>query len=78
MVTAEQIAAFTNATLGITMAQFQLTILMIFYSIIYLWLSWVVVMQWKAWGNRKISFYDFLLRTVRSVIVTIMASFFLI
>ena len=76
--TAAQIAAFANATLGVTAAQFQLTILLIFYALVYLWLSWLVTTQWKAWSNRKISFYDFLMRTVRGVLITLFASFFLL
>ena len=77
-VTASQDAAFTGATTGLTMSDFQLTILLILYSILYLWASWVIVTQWKAWANRKINFYDFLMRTVRAVLITLLASFFLI
>ncbi len=78
MMTDSQIAAFTNATSGISAAQFQLTILLIFYSVVYLWSGWVVTTQWKAWGNRKISFYDFLSRTTRCVLIVLLSSFFLL
>lgn len=75
--TEAQIAAFLAAASGVTAAQFQLIILLLFYAVVYLWLAWVVTTQWKAWSNRKISFYDFLMRTVRCVFVTLLASFFL-
>ena len=76
-VTASQEAAFTGATLGIPMGSFSLTILLIFYSILYTWLVWVIVTQWKAWSNRKINFYDFLTRTVRSIFLTLVLGFLL-
>ena len=76
--TAAQISAFTNATLGVTANQFQLTILLIFYAIVYLWFSWLVITQWKSWCNRKINFYDFLIRMSRGVLVTLLSSFFLL
>ncbi|MEE8057361.1 MAG: DUF3262 family protein [Pseudomonadales bacterium] len=66
-VSAAQQAAFTGATLGVPMSSFNLTILLILYSILYIWLAWVIVTQWKAWSNRTINFYDFLTRTVRSI-----------
>ena len=77
-VSASQEAAFENATFGLEMADFQLTVLMIFFGLLYLWASWVMYSQWKAWSNRKIDFYDLLFRSVRCVLVTVFASFLLI
>ncbi len=76
-VTASQEAAFTGATLGVPMSSFSLTILLILYSLLYIWVVWVVVTQWKAWSNKKISFYDFLTRTVRSIFLTLVLGFLL-
>lgn len=76
-VTASQEAAFTGATLGVPMNSFSLTILMIFYSVLYIWVTWVIVTQWKAWSRRKIDFYDFLIRTVRSIFLTLVLGFLL-
>lgn len=77
-VSASQEAAFENATFGLTMADFQLTVLFILFSLIYLWAGWVMVSQWKAWSRRQIDFYDLLVRSVRCVLVTVFASFLLI
>lgn len=76
-VTAAQEAAFTGATLGFVMDNFRLTILLIFYSILYLWMAWVIMTQWKAWSNQKIPFFDFLTRTVRSIFLILVLGFFL-
>jgi len=76
-VSASQEAAFTGATLGVPMGSFSLTILLILYSLLYVWVTWVVVTQWKAWSNKKISFYDFLTRTVRSILLTLVLGFLL-
>jgi len=76
-VSASQEAAFTGATLGVQMSSFSLTILLILYSLLYVWVTWVVVTQWKAWSNKKISFYDFLTRTVRSILLTLVLGFLL-
>lgn len=76
-VSASQEAAFTGATLGVPMSSFSLTILLILYSLLYVWVTWVVVTQWKAWSNKKISFYDFLTRTVRSILLTLVLGFLL-
>lgn len=76
-VTVSQEAAFTGATLGVPMSSFSLTILLILYSLLYIWVVWVVVTQWKAWSNKKISFYDFLTRTVRSIFLTLVLGFLL-
>ena len=76
-VTASQQAAFSDATVGYTMGAFSTTILLIFYSLLYIWMCWVIVTQWKAWANRKIEFYDFLVRSVRSVFLTLVLGFFL-
>lgn len=76
-VSASQEAVFTAGTLGFTMADFRLTILLVLFTLLYLWAIWVVVTQWKSFSNRKISFYDFLMRCVRCVLVTIFASFLL-
>ncbi len=76
-VSASQQVAFTGATLGVPMSSFNLTILLILYSILYIWAAWVIVTQWKAWSNRKINFYDFLTRTVRSIFLTLVFGFLL-
>lgn len=78
MMTDSQVTAFTQATAGVSAAQFQLTVLIIFYSLMYLWSGWVVTTQWKAWGNRKIGFHSFLTRTVRCVVILLLSSFFLL
>lgn len=77
-VSASQEAAFENATFGLEMVYFETTILLIFFGLLYLWASWVIVSQWKAWSNRKIDFYDLLMRSVRCVLVTVFASFLLV
>lgn len=76
-VSAAQESAFTGATLGVPMSSFNLTILLILYSVLYLWIAWVVVTQWRAWARRKIDFYDFLIRAVRSVFLTLVLGFLL-
>ena len=76
-ISASQKMAFTGATLGIPMSSFNLTILLIFYSVLYVWVAWVVITQWKAWSHRKIHFYDFLTRTVRSIFLTLALGFLL-
>lgn len=76
-VSAAQENAFTAATLGFSMGSFSLTILLIFYSILYTWAIWVIVSQWRAWSKRKIDFYDFLLRAVRSIFLTLVLGFLL-
>lgn len=76
-VSASHEAAFTGATLGVPMDSFRLTILLIFYSVLYIWVVWVIVTQWKAWSHRKINFYDFLTRSVRSIFLTLVLGFLL-
>ncbi len=76
-VSAAQEAAFTGATLGVSMASFSQTILLVFYSVLYIWVAWVIVTQWKAWSHRKINFYEFLTRSVRSVFLTLVLGFLL-
>ena len=76
-VSASQEAAFTGATLGVPMSSFNLTIFLILYSVLYAWAAWVVVTQWKAWSNRKINFFDFLTRAVRSIFLTLVLGFLL-
>jgi len=76
-VSASQEAAFTGATLGFTMDNFSTTILLMFYSILYLWMTWVIITQWKAWSNQKILFYDFLTRSTRAVVLTLFLGFFM-
>lgn len=77
-VTASQQAAFNGATLGVPMSDFQLTILLILFSVLYTWMAWLMVTQWRAWAYGNISFYDLLWRCVRAVLVTLLASFLLI
>lgn len=77
-VTASQEAAFTGATIGIPMSSFSNTILIIFFSILYLWVVWIIITQWKAWTHGKINFYDFLTRSVRSIFLTLVLGFLLI
>ncbi len=72
-----QESAFTGATLGFAMADFQTTILLIFYSVLYIWAIWVIVGQWRAWSKRKIDFYEFLIRVVRSIFITLVMGFLL-
>ena len=76
-VSAAQEAAFTGATLGVPMASFSLTILLIFYSALYLWVTWVIVTQWRAGSHRKINFYEFLTRSVRAIFLTLVLGFLL-
>ena len=76
-VSASQEAAFTDATLGISMSSFSLTILLVFYSVLYLWAVWIVFSQWKSWSNRKIDFYTFLMRVVRSIFLILVLGFLL-
>lgn len=76
-VSAAQEAAFVGGTQGIAMTDFQLAILGVFFSLLYLWAAWVIYSQWMAWSNRKITFYAFLTRCVRCVLVTLFASFLL-
>lgn len=76
-VSASQEAAFTGATLGVPMSSFNSTILLIFYSVLYIWLVWVIFTQWKAWSRRKIDFYDFLIRSVRPIFLTLVLGFLL-
>ena len=76
-VSASQEAAFTGATLGVSMSSFNLTILLIFYSVLYIWVVWVIFTQWKAWSRRKIDFYDFLIRSVRPIFLTLVLGFLL-
>lgn len=75
--TASQETAFTGATLGVPMSSFSLTILLVFYSVLYLWATWVIVTQWRAWSYRKINFYEFLSRTVRAIFLTLVLGFLL-
>lgn len=77
-ISASQEAAFSGGTFGLTMNDFQLTILFIFFSFIYLWAGWVMYSQWTSWSKRKISFYVLLTRCVRCVLVTLFSSFLLI
>lgn len=74
-VTASQEAAFTSATLGVTMTNFSTTILLVFYSVLYVWVAWVMVTQWQAWSQQRIDFYDFLIRAVRSIVLTLVLGF---
>lgn len=74
---AAQQQAFTSATFGLTPANFQLSILMVFYALLYLWAGWLMYAQWIAWSNRKIDFYQLLTRCVRCALVTLFASFFI-
>ncbi|MGS2722115.1 TIGR03758 family integrating conjugative element protein [Porticoccus sp. GXU_MW_L64] len=76
-ITAAQESAFTGATLGLPMSSFSTAILLILYSLLYIWLSWVIVTQWRAWARRKIDFFDFLIRAVRSVVLTLVLGFLL-
>ncbi len=76
-VTSAQEAAFTGGTLGVPMESFQLTILLVFYALLYTWATWVIFTQWQAWCRRRIDFYAFLTRCVRSVLITLVAGFFL-
>lgn len=76
-VSASQESAFFNATFGLPMDAFQLTILTIFFALLYLWAGWVLYTQWTAWSNRKITLYMLLTRMVRCVLVTLFASFLL-
>lgn len=76
-VSASQETAFTGATIGVPMESFSLTILLIFYSVLYIWAAWVIVTQWMAWSRRKIDFYDFLTRSVRSIFLTLVLGFLL-
>ena len=55
-VSASQEAAFTSATIGVPMSSFSNTILILFFSILYLWVCWVIVTQWKAWTQGKMIF----------------------
>ncbi|PHS00169.1 MAG: TIGR03758 family integrating conjugative element protein [Blastopirellula sp.] len=77
-ISAAQEAAFTGGTIGVPMSSFSNTILFIFFSILYLWVCWVIVTQWKSWMHGKINFYDFLTRSVRSVFLTLFLGFILI
>ena len=53
-VTGAQEAAFIGATLGVPMSSFNLTILLILYSVLYIWLAWLIVTQWRAWARKKL------------------------
>lgn len=77
-VSASQEAAFTGATIGVPMSSFSSTILLIFFSILYLWVTWVIYTQCKAWLHQKINFYDFIMRAVRSILLTLVLGFILI
>lgn len=76
-VSASQEAAFSSGTFGLAMDDFQLTIMFILFSLLYLWAGWVMYSQWLSWSNRKIPFYAFLTRCVRCCLVTLFASFLL-
>lgn len=76
-ISAAQETAFTGATLGVPMGSFSLTILLVMFSVLYLWVVWVIVTQWKAWSQGKIDFYDFLTRVVRSIFLTLVLGFLL-
>lgn len=76
-VTAAQEAAFTGATLGVPMGSFSTTILLLVFSVLYIWVCWVMMTQWKAWSQNKIDFYDFLTRAVRSIFLTLVLGFLL-
>ena len=76
-VSASQEAAFSGATLGVPMSSFSLTILLMLYAVLYTWVVWVIMTQWKAWTQRKIHFYDFLTRAVRSIFLTLVLGFLL-
>lgn len=76
-VSSSQEAAFTDATVGVPMGSFSLTVLLILYSVLYIWAAWVIFAQWKAFSNRKIDFYEFLTRVVRSVFLTLVLGFLL-
>ncbi len=76
-ISSSQESAFSGATFGLTMDSFLITILLIFYACLYLWASWVIYTQWKSWGRGQIDLYDLLTRSVRCVLITLFASFFL-
>lgn len=76
-VTATQEAAFSGATLGVSMSSFSTTILLLVFSVLYIWVCWVMMTQWKAWSQSKIDFYDFLTRVVRSIFLTLVLGFLL-
>lgn len=77
-ITAEQEAAFSGATAGVPMSSFSLTILLIVFSVLYIWVVWVIMTQWKSWSQGKIDFYEFLIRVVRSIFLTLVLGFLLI
>lgn len=70
-VTATQQDAFNAATLGLPMQSFSDSILLILFAVLYVWVAWVIVSQWRSWAGRKIDFYAFLLRSTRAVLVTL-------
>ena len=70
-VTASQQTAFNTATLGIPMQSFSDTILLILFAVLYIWVAWIVVSQWRAWSARQIDFYALLLRSTRSIVITL-------
>ena len=72
-----QIGKLYNSRIDKLTSWKMVTILLILYSVLYIWVAWVIVTQWKAWSHRKINFYDFLTRSVRSIFLTLVLGFLL-
>ena len=74
-VTPSQESAFLSGTVGIPMESVSLTILLILYSLLYVWVAWVIFSQWRSWSAKKIDFFVFLLRSTRSIVIAIFLGF---
>lgn len=76
-VSASQQAAFVEATSGVPMDSFSLTVLLLVFSVLYLWVAWVILAQWRAWTQGNIDFYDLLTRITRAVFLSLVLGFLL-
>ena len=76
-VSVAQEAAFIGATAGVPMSSFSLTILLIVFSVLYLWVAWLMLAQWRSWSQGKIDFYDLLTRITRTILLTLVLGFLL-
>ncbi|WP_299772437.1 TIGR03758 family integrating conjugative element protein [uncultured Pseudoteredinibacter sp.] len=75
--TAAQQQAFTDATLGLSTGDFRQFILIVLFSVLYLWVAWLAYGQWKAFEKNKIDLFDFMSRVVRSIVITLVMGFLL-
>lgn len=74
--TVAQQTAFSAATSGAGMNEWQLAFAASFIALLLLWAGWVTYTQWKAWCVSEIGIYTLFGRVVRvGLVVTVMGYF---